>query len=56
MSAIWQYPVISLVERNVHGAWVVWGQNGIRQYYGYSKSEAMQKYRNECLNTNFCSR
>lgn len=27
--------IIDFVERNIHGAWVVWGDLGIRQYYGY---------------------
>lgn len=29
--------IIDFVERNIHGAWVVWGDLGIRQYYGYTK-------------------
>ena len=39
---------IYFTERNVHGALVIYGQIGIRQYYGYSKREAMKMYRNEC--------
>ena len=37
--------IIDFVERNIHGAWVVWGDLGIRQYYGYTKKESMKKYR-----------
>lgn len=43
--------IINFVERNIHGAWVVWGDLGIRQYYGYTKKESMKKYRQEWLET-----
>ena len=43
--------IIDFVERNIHGAWVVWGDLGIRQYYGYTKKESMKKYRQEWLET-----
>lgn len=36
-----------IVERNVHGAWVIWGDIGMRQYY-YTKREAIARYRAEC--------
>lgn len=39
--------IINLVEKNVHGAWVVYGKLGIRQYYGYTKNAAMREYRAE---------
>lgn len=39
---------IDFVERNIHGAWVIYGDIGIRQYYFYTKSQAMEKYREEC--------
>lgn len=35
-------------ERNKSGAWVVYGRLGIRQYYGYTKAEAEEKYKAEC--------
>lgn len=38
---------IDFVERNIRGAWVVWGVLGIRQYYYYTKAEAMRRYREE---------
>jgi len=38
---------IDFVERNIHGAWVVWGVLGIRQYYYYTKVQAIKKYREE---------
>ena len=38
---------IFIVERNVRGAWVIYGALGVRQYYGYSKAESVQKYRQE---------
>lgn len=37
-----------IVERNVHGAWVIYGDIGVRQYYGYTKRAAMARYRAEC--------
>lgn len=43
--------IIDFVERNIHGAWVVWGDLGIRQYYGYTKKESMKKYRQEWRET-----
>ena len=39
---------IDLIEKNIHGAWVIYGAVGIRQYYGYSKRESMRRYRQEC--------
>ena len=41
------YPIY-FSERNVHGAWVVYGQLGVTQYYGYTKKEAEKKYKEEC--------
>lgn len=40
---------IDFVEKNQHGAWVINGEIGIRQYYYYSRKEALQRYREECL-------
>jgi hypothetical protein len=37
--------IVWLVEQNVHGGYTVYGSCGIRQYYGYSKSEAITKYK-----------
>lgn len=42
---------IGLVERNIRGAWVVWGSLGIRQYYYYTKAEAVRRYKEEVKNT-----
>lgn len=36
---------IYLTERNVHGAWVVYGIIGVRQYYFYTKKQAERLYR-----------
>ncbi len=36
------------VERNIRGAWVIYGELGVRQYYGYTKAQAKQKYKEEC--------
>lgn len=39
---------IFCVEQNIHGAWVVYGAIGVRQYYFYTKKQAMALYRREC--------
>lgn len=36
--------IVFFMEQNIHGAWVVYGAYGIKQYYGYTKEEARQKY------------
>lgn len=41
------------VEQNVRGAWVIYGALGVRQYYNYSKEEAVGKYKDECRHTLF---
>ena len=40
-----------IVEKNIRGAWVIYGKIGIRQYYYYTKAEAMRRYREECKQT-----
>ena len=37
--------LVWMVERNVHGAWVVYGACGIKQYYYCTKTEAKRKYK-----------
>ena len=44
---------IYFMEKNVHGAWVVYGVLGVRQYYYYSKAQARQKYVKEYEETYF---
>ena len=39
---------IFFMEKNLHGAWVVYGIAGIRQYYYYTKAQAKKLYLNEC--------
>lgn len=36
---------IFFAERNIHGAWVIYGTEGVKQYYGYTKAEAESLYR-----------
>lgn len=36
------------VEKNVRGAWVIYGDIGLRQYYFYTKRQAIEKYKAEC--------
>lgn len=38
---------IFFVERNIHGAWSVWGALGVKQYYGYTKKQAIDLYLKE---------
>ena len=38
---------IYLIERNIRGAWVIYGSIGIRQYYDYTKREAKKLYLEE---------
>ena len=37
--------IIHFVEKNIRGAWVVFGVDGIKQYYGYTKAEAIGLYK-----------
>lgn len=39
---------IFAVERNVRGAWVIYGALGVRQYYGYTRAAAIEAYRKGC--------
>lgn len=39
---------IFAVERNVRGAWVIYGALGVRQYYGYTRAAAIEAYRKKC--------
>lgn len=40
--------IVWFVERNIRGAWVVYGIDGIKQYYGYSKAAAVRRYKADC--------
>ena len=44
---------ILMVDRNIHGEIVVYGEIGIKQYYYYSKAEAIRLYKEECKRTIF---
>ncbi len=35
------------VEKNIRGAWVIYGALGVRQYYGHTKLQSIAKYRQE---------
>lgn len=37
-------------------AWAVYGALGVRQYYGYTKKEALKRYNDECTKTVFTDR
>lgn len=39
---------IWLIEKNVHGAWVIYGSIGIKQYYYYTKRQAIAQYSRQC--------
>ena len=36
---------IFFVERNVHGAYSIYGSEGVKHYYGYTKQQAKEMYR-----------
>lgn len=40
--------IIYFMKRNIHGAWVVYGVIGIKQFYGYTKTQAKQLYLENC--------
>lgn len=39
---------VFIVEQNIRGAWVIYGRLGVKQYYGYTKAEAVERYKAEC--------
>ena len=39
---------IYLIEKNLHGAIVIYGAIGVKQYYYYSKKKAIEKYITDC--------
>ena len=43
--------VISFIEKNIRGAWVIHGSLGYRQYYYYTKKQAEKMYRDEYRRT-----
>ena len=47
---------IYFMEKNIRGAWVVWGLMGIRQYYYYTKAQAKQMYIDEYNQTHFVNK
>lgn len=48
--------MIDFVERNIRGAWVVKGILGTRQYYGYTKQNAIKSYQDEAKKNIFVNR
>jgi hypothetical protein len=42
-----------MIERNIHGAWIIYGVLGVEQYYYYTKKEAEKRYREEAKRTIF---
>lgn len=41
--------IIYFTEKNINGAWVIYGISGIKQYYGYTRSEAEKMYKHEFM-------
>ena len=39
---------IFFVEQNIRGAWAIYGRLGVKQYYYYTKAEAIELYKAEC--------
>ncbi|MEG9430651.1 MAG: hypothetical protein VZQ61_07010 [Christensenellaceae bacterium] len=48
MSGLLYKDKIQLIEKNIRGAWVIYGAAGVRQYYGYMQAEAKRRYLEEC--------
>ena len=46
--------IVSFIEKNIRGAWVVCGIDGIKQYYGYTKIQARKKYIEDCKTIVVC--
>ena len=46
--------IVWFIEKNIRGAWVVCGIDGIKQYYGYTKTQAKQKYIEDCKTIVVC--
>ena len=46
--------IVWFIEKNIRGAWVVYGIEGIKQYYGYTKAQAKQKYIEDCKTIVVC--
>lgn len=45
-----RYNPIFFMEKNPRGAWVVYGDIGVKQYYYYTKTEAARLYKKEAWN------
>lgn len=48
--------IIYMVEKNHRGAWVIYGINGVMQYYDYTKKQAMEMYIQEAESKIFTRR
>lgn len=44
---------IFFAEKNLRGAWVIYGDLGVRQYYYMTKREAVRRYNEECTRVLF---
>ena len=42
---------IFFMEKNIRGAWVIYGELGVRQYYYYTKAQARKMYIDEFNST-----
>lgn len=48
--------IIYFTEKNFRGAWVIYGALGVRQYYFYTKKQAIEKYKKEFSKTHLTCR
>lgn len=48
--------MIYLVEKNIRGAWVIYGSDGVKQFYYCSKKDAIQKYRENDKTIEVCKK
>ena len=47
---------VHFMEKNIRGAWVIYGMLGVRQYYYYTKAEARKRYIEEYNKTYFVNK
>jgi len=47
MKELYKRNTIDFVEKNIRGAWVIYGEIGIKQYYYYTKAQAIKLYKEE---------
>ena len=47
MKELYKRNTIDFIEKNIRGSWVIYGEIGIKQYYYYTKAQAIKLYKEE---------